>query len=102
MADVIDPLPIKDLVPKSQIGAERFLRSQKSYDGREILIAILDTGVDPGAAGLQVSPPINNLHTCCCCSKNCITREDELRIFGLINQSSLLCLTRRIKPFLRP
>eukprot|EP00249_Psilotum_nudum_P018372 c26772_g1_i1 orf=205-4470(+) len=43
------------LIPKQEIGAERFLLNYPHYDGRGIVIAIFDSGVDPAAAGLQIT-----------------------------------------------
>lgn len=40
-------------MPKSEIQVLDFIKSHPEYDGRGTVIAIFDTGVDPGAAGLQ-------------------------------------------------
>ncbi|XP_075649197.1 tripeptidyl-peptidase 2 isoform X1 [Castanea sativa] len=46
---------LASLMPKKEIAADRFIESHPHFDGRGVLIAIFDSGVDPAAAGLQVT-----------------------------------------------
>ncbi len=45
-----------EFLSNTTIGARAFIEAHPSWDGRGVVIAVIDTGVDPGLAGLQSTP----------------------------------------------
>ncbi|KAI8903216.1 subtilase family-domain-containing protein [Gorgonomyces haynaldii] len=60
--------PHSGILPKQITQAQQFVQKHPQFDGRGTTIAILDTGVDPGAPGLQTTshglPKITHLIDC--------------------------------------
>ena len=42
-------------MPKEEIGAASFISRNPTFDGRGIIVGVFDTGVDPGAPGLETT-----------------------------------------------
>jgi tripeptidyl-peptidase-2 len=48
--------PLNGLMPKDEIGVTAFLEEYPDYDGRDVVIAVIDSGIDPGGPGLTRCP----------------------------------------------
>lgn len=47
--------PTVGILPKDETQSSEFVKQNPAYDGKNVIVAIFDTGVDPGAIGLQTT-----------------------------------------------
>ncbi|PWY98768.1 hypothetical protein BCV70DRAFT_178492 [Testicularia cyperi] len=59
-----EPFPLGGLLPKEATEALTFLKKYPEYDGRNVRVAILDTGVDPAAIGLNQKGKVVDVIDC--------------------------------------
>lgn len=70
--------PISALKPKAETNVLSFLQKYPTYNGTGVTIAILDSGVDPNAAGLQVGAVI--------CTFQTFNSHNFSRLFPMANE----------------
>ncbi|XP_052893110.1 tripeptidyl-peptidase 2 [Anopheles moucheti] len=106
MESVVDvKFPVTSLVPKNETGALSFIRMYPEYDGRDVTIAILDSGVDPRAKGLEQIPggdvKVIERYDCSGCgdvdTSKTVTASQDGTITGLSGRKLQLSATMKSK-----
>uniref|UniRef100_A0A182IWH8 Tripeptidyl-peptidase 2 n=1 Tax=Anopheles atroparvus TaxID=41427 RepID=A0A182IWH8_ANOAO len=106
MESVVDvKFPVTSLVPKHETGALNFIRKYPDYDGKDVTIAILDSGVDPRAKGLEQIPggdvKVVERYDCSGCgdvdTSKTVTAAEDGTIQGLSGRKLHLSSTMKAK-----
>ena len=79
------------LVPKNETKSLNFIQENPDYDGKGVIVGILDTGVDPGAIGLQETsdgkPKVIDIIDCTGSGDIKMGIEQELKDDGTLTSS---------------
>ncbi|XP_055627054.1 tripeptidyl-peptidase 2 isoform X2 [Toxorhynchites rutilus septentrionalis] len=106
MENVVDiKFPAGSLVPKNETGALSFIRKYPEYNGKDVTIAILDSGVDPRAKGLETLPggdvKVIERYDCSGCgdvdTSKVVTASPEETIVGLSGRTLRLSSAMKAK-----
>ena len=93
--------PVNGLLPKCETQSTQFIDAYPHYNGQDVVIAILDTGVDPGALGLNKcpdgKPKITHIIDCggsgdvkCGAIKEAVVENDKKTVKGLSGKTLIL------------
>lgn len=103
--------PLLDLVPKEETHALQFVQKHPMYDGRGVILGVLDTGVDPSLTSLTVNGKLIDCEDCSgsgdvrltdatATNKNAEdSKTSEWQVTGLSGRTLKLPVEWKLRPF---